>query len=215
MEQNQDALLFSRSSPSNTNDKISTKDNLFGNRKPETNVFKSTQVVNGATQSNALVELVDIFPTLAELAGLKVPQICPTNPFGVAFCTEGHSFAPLIMNSFKRRSDIMTWKNATFSQYPRPSDQPQNNSDLPNLEDIKIMGYSMTTHDARYTEWVGFNNTAFQPIWRDLHARELYIFSNDPLEDNNVADDPHYKGLVMKMSELLKKGWRNSLPQWT
>jgi arylsulfatase A-like enzyme len=54
------------------------------------------------TQSNALVELVDIYPTLCDLAGL-------TKPEGL----EGTSFIPLL------DSPGRTWKQAVFSQYPR------------------------------------------------------------------------------------------------
>jgi arylsulfatase A-like enzyme len=53
-------------------------------------------------KSDAFVEFVDIYPTLAELAGLK-----PTEGL------EGTSFAPLIAEPSK------AWKSAAFSQYPR------------------------------------------------------------------------------------------------
>ncbi len=53
-------------------------------------------------KSDALVEFVDIYPTLCEFAGL------PLTP-GL----EGTSFAPLVADP-KR-----TWKPAVFSQYPR------------------------------------------------------------------------------------------------
>jgi len=54
-------------------------------------------------KTDALVEFVDIYPTLCELAGL------PLTP-GL----EGASFVPLVVNP-KRQ-----WKKAAFSQYPRP-----------------------------------------------------------------------------------------------
>ena len=57
----------------------------------------------GAGQvTNALVELVDIAPTLAELASLPVPEDW-----------EGVSMTPLLSNPDQ------DWKSAVFSQYPR------------------------------------------------------------------------------------------------
>jgi arylsulfatase A-like enzyme len=54
------------------------------------------------TKSDALVEFVDVYPTLAELAGLAQTD-------GL----EGMSFVPLIKDPSKK------WKQAAFSQYPR------------------------------------------------------------------------------------------------
>ncbi len=53
-------------------------------------------------QSKALVEFVDIYPSLCELAGLPIPNQL-----------HGKSFAPLLNNP------LLTWKEAAFSQYPR------------------------------------------------------------------------------------------------
>src|SRR5687768_16882371 len=57
-------------------------------------------------KTDALVEFVDIYPTLAELAGLQ-----PTDGL------EGTSFAPLIADPTR------PWKSAAFSQYPRQGGQ--------------------------------------------------------------------------------------------
>lgn len=54
--------------------------------------------------SNALVEFLDIYPTLCELAGLPAPDHL-----------QGKSFAPLLNTPDKK------WKEAVFSQYPRPN----------------------------------------------------------------------------------------------
>ncbi|MCX6602643.1 MAG: sulfatase [Acidobacteria bacterium] len=54
------------------------------------------------SMSDALVEFVDVYPTLAELAGLPLPKHL-----------EGVSFKPVLVDP-KRK-----WKPAVFSQYPR------------------------------------------------------------------------------------------------
>lgn len=78
-----------------------------------------------AGRTEALVEFVDIFPTLCELCGLPAPE-------GL----EGVSFAPLIDDP------ELAWKRAAFSQYPRvvPGYGPG-------------MGHSMRTRRYRFTEW--------------------------------------------------------------
>ncbi len=75
--------------------------------------------------SSALVEFVDIYPTLSELTGISLPSNL-----------EGTSFKPLLDDP-KR-----PWKSAAFSQFPR-----QQNGGL--------MGYSMRTDRYRFTVWVG------------------------------------------------------------
>ncbi|MBK9708821.1 MAG: sulfatase-like hydrolase/transferase [Acidobacteria bacterium] len=78
-------------------------------------------------QSNAaLVEFVDVYPTLAELCDLSLPQHL-----------EGVSLVPLLQDKAE------SVKNAAFSQYPRPN------------KGQRLMGYSMRTERYRFTRWVG------------------------------------------------------------
>ncbi len=79
---------------------------------------------NPGAKSSALVEMVDIYPTLSELAGLPLPAHL-----------EGVSLKPLL------DAPDRPWKSAAFSQYPRT----QNGG---------LMGYSMRTERHRLTVWV-------------------------------------------------------------
>lgn len=56
----------------------------------------------GGQTTDALVEFVDMYPSLCELCGLPVPEH-----------TEGTSFVPLLADPDR------AWKDAAFSQYPR------------------------------------------------------------------------------------------------
>ncbi|XP_063577151.1 iduronate 2-sulfatase isoform X4 [Pongo abelii] len=143
-------------------------------------------------QSMDLVELVSLFPTLAGLAGLQVPPRCPVPSFHVELCREGKN----LLKHFRFRDleeDPYLPGNPreliAYSQYPRPADIPQWNSDKPSLKDIKIMGYSIRTIDYRYTVWVGFNPDEFLANFSDIHAGELYFVDSDPLQDHNMYND--------------------------
>lgn len=77
------------------------------------------------TRTDALVEFVDIYPTLSELAGLPLPDHL-----------EGTSFKALLDDPQR------PWKSAVFSQYPRAAGGKN------------LMGYSMRTERYRFTLWV-------------------------------------------------------------
>ena len=77
------------------------------------------------TSTDALVEFVDIYPTLCELAGLP-----PSDGL------EGRSFVPLLTDP------KLPWKDAAFSQWPKK---------IPGVGDG--MGYSVRTDRYRLTEW--------------------------------------------------------------
>ncbi|WP_395737857.1 sulfatase-like hydrolase/transferase [Prosthecobacter sp.] len=74
-------------------------------------------------RTKALVEFVDIYPTLSELCGLGQPSHL-----------EGTSFVPLLADPAQKG------KRAAFSQYLRPGKE-------------KFMGRSVRTDRWRYTEW--------------------------------------------------------------
>ncbi|MDE0084694.1 MAG: sulfatase-like hydrolase/transferase [Candidatus Poribacteria bacterium] len=74
--------------------------------------------------TDALVELVDIYPTLCDACQLPIPTEL-----------EGISMVPVI------EEPTQTWKTAVFSQLTRISNK------------TSVDGYSMRTRQYRYTEW--------------------------------------------------------------
>ncbi len=79
--------------------------------------------------TDAIVETVDIYPTLCELAGLELPEHL-----------QGSSFNEALKDTVKN------WEDVAFSQYPR--------SAVIDGEKIRIMGYSMRTSEYRLTRWI-------------------------------------------------------------
>ncbi|XP_063732888.1 iduronate 2-sulfatase isoform X3 [Eleginops maclovinus] len=154
--------------------------------------FKNDKVIKN------VVELVDVFPTISYMAGLRAPKPCPDVSFQEELCTEGDNLAYTFRHPERRENE----EAVSFSQYPRPADTPQENSDLPDLKDIKIMGYSLRTWDYRYTLWLGFNPNTFQVNVTDVHAGELYILASDPGQDDNVYSDSDHSVMMTKMASL-------------
>lgn len=165
--------------------------------------------------TNALVELVDLYPTFASLAGLPSPP---------GLDQQGTDLSPL----FDNPTQGSAFKNASFSQYPVCSPPTKvreftAGADCPTCRmcrgcstnatvdtcgthgcigvgrtDFKMMGYSVRVDNWRYTAWlpwVGGNltgNWSATPISADDHYnpgenyyRELY----DHREDNGTCFD--------------------------
>jgi iduronate 2-sulfatase len=77
-------------------------------------------------KSEALVELIDIYPTLAQLCGLPLPKHL-----------EGTSFVPVLEQPGR------PWKKAVFTMWPHDRTEDEKN----------ITGYSVKTRDFNYVEW--------------------------------------------------------------
>ncbi|WP_406698719.1 sulfatase [Singulisphaera sp. Ch08] len=113
-------------------------------------------------QSKALVEFVDLYPSLAELAGLTPPAH-----------VEGTSFLPVL------KSPDRPWKSAAFSQYPRQ------------VEGRSLMGYSMRTDRYRFTRWVERDDptkvTAVELYDHETDPQENQNIADDPANTALVA----------------------------
>lgn len=86
-------------------------------------IVSSPGMKTAGKRTRALVELVDLYPTLAQLCDLPLPKHL-----------EGTSFAPLL------EKPDQPWKKAAFSQYLRTGKPPHT-------------GRSLRTERWRYTEW--------------------------------------------------------------
>lgn len=170
------------------------------------------------TSSGALVELVDLYPTLCDLAGLELPAHL-----------EGHSFKPLISNP------DLPWKKAVFSQYSNPALREWAANPLsegmretffgPLIEDVeerirtqfgdkwdrdlfenRLAGYAMRTDRYRLVVWKDTGNPDSQPLFV-----ELYDHAGDPNESKNIArENPEVVDALLRQFE---SGWQGNLPR--
>lgn len=167
-------------------------------------------------KTEALVELVDIFPTLCELADVPVPKHI-----------EGHSFVPLL-NAPDRK-----WKSAAFSQYPNPALREWAANPLspgmretwfgPLIKDVEqriidqqgdkwardlfekhLMGYTMRTDRYRLVVWRDHRNQKAEPVFV-----ELFDHKTDPAETTNIAAD--HPELVHRLTKQFDAGWKTAL----
>ncbi len=90
-----------------------------------------------AKKCDRLVEFVDVYPTLCELAGLDVPEQL-----------EGTSFAPLLNDCGR------PWKTAVFSQFLREGIWVARDG-------IEYMGYSIRTERYRYVAWMNWRTKEY------------------------------------------------------
>ncbi|WP_111706191.1 sulfatase [Lutibacter citreus] len=165
--------------------------------------------------TNALVELVDIYPTLADLSGLDIP----TN-------LEGKSFKPLLNKPSKK------WKKAVFSQFPSPALREWGAFPIrpamretyfgPLLKEVEgkiklqqkekwdrdlfenyLMGYAMRTKTYRLILWKDRRDFKKKPLYI-----ELYNHKKDPTETKNIANvSPK---ITNKLVTLFNKEWKKA-----
>jgi iduronate 2-sulfatase len=145
----------------------------------------STPGIGTPGRTKALVEFVDIYPTLSELCGLPVGDHL-----------EGTSVVPLLGNPGR------PWKRAAFSQYPRRSRSAGQSTTA--ILGGDVMGYTMRTESHRYTEW---RDAGGNPV-----EVELYDRASDPHETVNVAEKPEYREIRDKLRGMMAEGWRGALP---
>lgn len=141
---------------------------------------------------STIVELLDLFPTLVDLASLPSIEKCRKSfTHHNLACTEGKS----LFNHFVRtaadngddhRSENEKQQNYEYaiSQYPRPGTFPTKHpdSDRPRLQQIRIMGYSLRTNNYRYTIWIGFNRKTFKRCKYTTAPRFIFPIERQQIE---------------------------------
>ena len=123
-------------------------------------LIKAPAQTNGK-RSDAIVEYIDIYPSLCELAGLPIPEH-----------TDGESFVPLIKGETRQ-------KDFAISKFKD--------------------GVTIVKDNLFYTEWLDNDD--------QVKARMLFDHTNDPLELNNLAEEPDYREKVNELNKLLRDNW--------
>lgn len=150
-------------------------------------------------KSDAMVEFLDIFPTIAELTDTPHPQQL-----------DGVSLVPILKNSKAKVKDHI------MSQYSRTTTEDYtiySDTDLEGKAEFlenDIMGYAIRDKRYRLVQWTkGFKTyDPFDPS--KVLAVELFDYETDPLETKNLAGDPRYAKVVKRLEKQLREYYDRS-----
>ncbi|MCC6494453.1 MAG: DUF4976 domain-containing protein, partial [Pirellulales bacterium] len=135
--------------------------------------------------SSRVVELVDVYPTLADLCGLKAPDYLAGASLRPLLEDPAAEFKPLAVTQVRRapprQPNQRQAKRAAQPTPPRPQQGP-------------VMGYSIRTERWRYIEWDG-----------GRQGRELYDHQSDPQEFTNLASQTEHAGTIADLKRQLAK----------
>jgi iduronate 2-sulfatase len=131
--------------------------------------------VKSGPPTEALIETVDLYPTLAALAGLPAP----TGPQPI----DGLSQLPVLQDPAHARV-----KDHVYHVAPRPRRE---------LKDGEWLGRAIRTERYRYVKWLPFKPTSAAP------GVELYDYVTDPHEKVNVA--AQHPEIVAQLQTLLDR----------
>jgi arylsulfatase A-like enzyme/alpha-L-fucosidase len=131
---------------------------------------------SAVAKSNEMVALVDIAPTLLDLAGVPAPRE-----------TQGESLVPLM------RGDEVEWRkflflenNMTIQNYPRIEGV--------RTERWKYSRYFDKAKDQKYEDMLEASINGEEPIYE-----ELFDLQSDPAETRNLTDDPEYLEILERL----------------
>jgi arylsulfatase A-like enzyme len=128
--------------------------------------------------SDALVALVDIAPTVLQLAGVPFPKN-----------TQGKSLQPLLQGAeVKWRNALFLENNMTIQNYPRMEGV--------RTQRWKYIRYFDKASDQKYEDMLVASINGELPVYE-----ELFNLTDDPTESRNLVADPRYKKILERLRE--------------
>ena len=142
----------------------------------------SPGVSSRGSVAKAPVSLVDLFPTLAELCGVKPPENL-----------QGQSLVPMLRDA---AAPGRGWALTQVQRAGGPANAKGGKGG-----GRRFFGYSLRTPRWRYTEWA-----------EGAQGRELYDHDKDPRELTNLADVAAHASTVAELSAQLRAAVKTTFP---
>jgi iduronate 2-sulfatase len=181
-------------------------------------IISAPGMAGNGRASDAIVESLDIYPTLCATAGVPPPATL-----------EGQSLMKILQSPQARG------KNFAYSEFPAPALREWAARPLspamrqtffgPLIESVEtqlkkqhgsrynrqvfedhVKGYSVRTPDFRYTRWIDRRDPGAEPL-----AEELYDHRSDPHETINVSKDPRHAKTMNDLASLVQRIVPNSV----
>lgn len=143
-------------------------------------IISTPGLKNKNIKTDALVEFVDIYPTLCELSGLTIPDFL-----------EGKSMVPVIQHPEE------SFKEAVYSQFLREGIWLA-------PDGIEYMGNSIRTNRYRYTEWINWETGTLVASELYDHNSDPEENKNIAMEINNkelITDLANQLHLVLPINK--------------
>ena len=139
-------------------------------------VFDPTLSTKGMARENGLISHVDIAPTILDIAGVTIPENYP-----------GTSFMPIVYQQQETIHEAVYGENNYDDNYPLSSEveHPEQYQSI-RSKFVRTANYKFIRYHENH------------PV-----TEHLYQIADDPLESNNLINDPRYANVAKELRALL------------
>ena len=186
-------------------------------------ILRAPSLPRGASYAG-LVELIDLYPTVAGLAGLRPPADLPGTDLAPSLRggATGAAAKPYALGQITRCTNCTlaylhaAGDYARSCRFDRAADRglPVPCCTTPRSQ-FDAMGLSMRTAEWRYTTWCGWDGAQLRPKWHNCSAPELFDHRNDtspydvdgPFEHVNLAGQPALRDVEQRLRAQLMRAF--------
>jgi len=175
-------------------------------------------------RAKTLVELVDLYPSVAQLAGIPVDrkkESIDGESWAHLLDEPGHwhkgavfSQHPRCYGLRTRASEMASKAKGVFPKHDATDFEKLNRCTYGDPHTFSYMGYSIRTEKWRYTEWPAWDPKGMVPAWDHSVGAELYDHRGDPPENTYKSYTQFENVNVAATHQTVTKDLRQRLIQY-